>query len=203
LSQSTKLLIGGGVLVVLLSALIVGSLGSEDPDADNALAYGEVTVTGDPLPFMADPAGDVAPGMPAPALEGVDYEGNPVKIEPGGEPMVIAFLAHWCPHCQADVPRVQRWLDETGGNPAVEFYSVATSSDRLRPNFPPGEWLQREGWTPPVLLDDQRNTAGVTYGVSAYPFWVVVDSEGNVAARLSGELDRAGVEQLFAAAADL
>lgn len=201
MNKTTKLLIGGGVLVVLLSALIVASIGTENPEADDSLAFGEVTVTGNGLPFLTDPAADVAVGLPAPALEGVDYQGEPVTIDPGGDPMVIIFLAHWCPHCQAEVPRLQQWVNETGGQPGVDLVSVATSSNRLQPNFPPGEWLTREGWTSPVLLDDRINSAGVSYGVSSYPFWVVVDSEGNVAARLTGQLDRAGIEQLFAFAA--
>jgi len=188
--------IGGVVAVVAVAALIAfGTAGGEDPTTDGA--FGDVSVTGSVLAPLPDGSPDPAVGEAAPALAGVDHLGNPVEITPGGKPAVVIFLAHWCPHCQAEVPRLQEWVDETGGPDGVGLYSVATATDRFRPNYPPGDWLAGEGWTAPVILDDQARTAGNAYGVTAFPFWVVLDGDGRVVSRFSGELDRAGIEQLF------
>jgi thiol-disulfide isomerase/thioredoxin len=141
--------------------------------------------------------------MEAPTLTGIDLAEQPITIEPGGTPKILLFLAHWCPHCQAEVPRMVDYLSETGGVDGVDFYGITTSTDRLRTNYPPSAWLERENWQAPVMLDDEQSRAGLAYGVNAFPFWVVLDSEGKVALRLTGELDRQGIEQIFTFASGL
>lgn len=195
-------LVAAGLAVVVTVGLVVAFAGG-DQTSDHTLAYGRVTVDGPALPVAADPNRDIAVGLKAPTLVGVTPGGQPITIQPGGRPVVVIFLAHWCPHCQAEVPRLQDWIDQTGGPTGVDLYAVATGTDPNRPNFPPGSWLEREGFTPPVLLDDESDTAGMAYGVTSFPYWVVLDPEGRVVVRLAGELGRDGIEALFQAAARL
>ena len=110
---------------------------------------------------------------------------------------MLLFLAHWCPHCQAEVPLVQDWVD--GGNlPAdVELISISTSIDPNRPNYPPDEWLRTEGWTAPVITDESGAVADA-YGLSAFPYWVFVNADGTVAGRLTGELTTDQLDQIVA-----
>jgi hypothetical protein len=97
------------------------------------------------------------------------------------------------------VPVVQAWLN-AGRLPAtVELISVATANDPNRPNYPPEAWLAREGWTPPVLVDSDGSIAS-RYGLTAFPYWVVVDSAGRVVQRLAGELTPEQLDALAAAA---
>lgn len=200
MSRRNLLAVGGVVAVVALAVVIAFGTAGEPPESTGA-AFGDVTVAGSPLPPLSEGGADAAVGVEAPAVSGVDHHGNPVSFEPGGEPAVLIFLAHWCPHCQNEVPRLQEWIEQTGGPDGIGLYAIATSTDRFQPNYPPGEWLDREGWTPPVILDDEQRTVGTAYGVSAFPFWVVVDADGKVVRRFSGELDRSGIEGLFAALA--
>jgi hypothetical protein len=97
------------------------------------------------------------------------------------------FVAHWCPHCQREVPLIQSWINDGHLPASVELDSVATAIDPRRPNYPPGAWLAREGWTPPVLYDND-NSAAAAAGLSAFPFFVAVDGKGKVVERNSGEL---------------
>lgn len=97
------------------------------------------------------------------------------------------FLAHWCSHCQREVPAVTDYL--ANNDVSVEFQSVATGSDPTAPNYPPSVWLEREDWPVSTLYDDQSDSAGTAYGLSAFPFWVVLDADGVVRARFSGGLD--------------
>jgi hypothetical protein len=98
------------------------------------------------------------------------------------------------------VPVIQTWLD--GGNlpDDVDMYSVVTSTDRLRPNWPPQDWLEEEGWTVPAIMDDEIGTIAVNYGMSGTPFYVVLDGDNNVIRRASGEIGTAGLNALVAVA---
>ena len=60
-----------------------------------------VTVTGTPLPTYTGKGTDPAVGMTPPTLSGANFVGSPVVIAPGtGGPMLVVFVAHWCPLCQ-------------------------------------------------------------------------------------------------------
>ena len=39
-----------------------------------------------------------------------DFEGDAVAITNDGRPKIILLFAHWCPHCQNEVPVVTEWL---------------------------------------------------------------------------------------------
>lgn len=184
-----------GIAAVLVIAVVFSggtSLGSE---------YGDPTVTGDSLPFFTDTANDEAVGLPAPEVEGADFNGNSVTITNDGRAKAIGFFAHWCPHCQVEVPRVTEWLAAGGGVEGVDMYSVATSMNSARENFPSSEWLERENWTVPVIADDQEGTVHLSYGGGGFPYWVFVDAEGNVVARTAGQLEIPTLEGLMQLAA--
>ena len=192
-----KLAVGIGAAVVLAVALIVAfSTGGSPPTTVST----RITVTGNALPPLAQGTNQ-AVGQAAPRVQGTGLDGQPVDIAPGGGPMVVIFLAHWCPHCQNEVPVVQQWLNDTGGQQGLRLYAVATANDPNRDNYPATAWLEREKWTIPTILDDDSRDAAVAYGVDSFPFYAIIDSNGNVAARLSGELDRSTLERLMAVAA--
>lgn len=193
--MSRGAIIGVGVATVVALAVAFG-LGGGDGDVAEESAFGDVTVAGQPLPRLTDPAQDPAVGLSAPVVSGVDPHGDAITVGGPGDNRIVMFLAHWCSHCQAEVPRVVDYLSDH--DPVVTLQSVATSSDPTRPNFGPVEWLEGEGWPVPVLLDDEGSQAGAAYGLSAFPFWVVLDGDGVVRARFSGELG----EDQFAALVD-
>lgn len=172
--------------------------GTVVPSGD--LAYGEVVVTGAPLATLPQSGADPAVGKPIPDVAGQTFNGDAMSITKNGKPKIIMLLAHWCPHCQVEVPRVQAWLDANGMPADIELAAVTTSTDAARPNYPPGAWLRREGWSVPTMVDDKLGTAGVAYGLSSFPFFVVVDAQGNVVGRATGELSDAAWVQLLTAA---
>jgi thiol-disulfide isomerase/thioredoxin len=148
-----------------------------------------VTVDRESLPPLEDPNNDSAVGMAAPALHGTNYEEQATDIVPGtGGPMMLVFLAHWCPHCNAEIPVLLEWRDSGGIPPDLQIFGVSTAVSPDSPNYPPGEWLQDKGWDWPVLADEVEFTAGTAYGVTAFPTFTLIDAEGNVAARGSGEI---------------
>jgi thiol-disulfide isomerase/thioredoxin len=179
---------GGGSSTVPPSAA-----GGAAGGSGSAAAAGAPVITGTPLADFQNPNGDPAVGRPAPAVAGADFKGTPVSIKADGRPKVVIFLAHWCPHCQAEVPLIQAWVGSGGMPSGVDIVSVATGIDPAAPNYPPDAWLAREGWTVPVIVDP-TNSVAAAYGLTAYPFWVFIGPDGNVRARSSGELPIADLE---------
>jgi cytochrome c biogenesis protein CcmG/thiol:disulfide interchange protein DsbE len=168
--------------------------------ASDAMA-GPVVVDGTALPPLAPGGVDAAVGQPAPTLEGTGLDGESLTSLTPGEPAVVMFVAHWCPHCQAEVPRLSEWMADEGLPEGVELVTVATANDPAQDNFPAGDWLHDAGWAVPTMLDNEDGAAAAAFGVSGYPFFVAVDAQGNVVARDSGEIGVEGVQALIAAAA--
>lgn len=188
------LLIAFGVIAVALIAAIV--LSSDEPIGSEG-EYGDPQISGDALPAFGNAptlANDPAIGVAAPEIVGQDFNGNTVSITPDGTPKAVLFVAHWCPHCQNEVPRVQQWLDSGGGVDGVDIVTVSTFATSGRTNWPPSEWLDREGWTAPVIADDQSSSAMASFGGGSVPYWVFLDGDGTVAFRLGGETDIATLQ---------
>jgi cytochrome c biogenesis protein CcmG/thiol:disulfide interchange protein DsbE len=176
------------------------ALPSTSPGASGDPAAGDAPViTGLSLVPFENPTGDPAVGQPAPTVVGASFDGRPVTIGGEDRAQILVFLAHWCPHCQAEVPVIQDWVDQGGLPDDVDLVSVSTSTDPAAPNYPPDEWLAREGWTAPVMVDPTGSVA-TAFGLAAFPYFVFVNADGTVAGRITGELP---VEDLDAVAAEL
>ncbi len=173
-----------------------GTSGGEMPDPRELAG---ATVSGTALSAFEDTAGDPAVGKPAPVLEGVDLYGEPMTIGGAGEPTVVVFLAHWCPHCQREVPVLVDWFEENGQPEGVEVVGLTTAFDETRGNWSPGEWLAEEGWAQPTMVDPDGGAAE-TWGLTSFPYFVAIDANGDVVARAAGELTTAQFEELLEAA---
>jgi len=194
----------GAVIVVLAIGLAIALVaGGEDASPTNGdlAAFAPVTVQGTNLTGFTATEGDPAVGAESPLLVGETPEGTAVEVggTSAGEPTLIAFLAHWCPHCQAELPLLVD-LQEEGAFDDIRTVAVLTGTDEAAPNFPPAEWLQEEGWAGDVLVDDEAMTAATAYGLAGYPFMVMLDADGRVVTRTSGELPAGDVVALVEAA---
>jgi thiol-disulfide isomerase/thioredoxin len=192
-----------GAVVVIAGVTAVALSAGDHSGGNSATRSGtveiasHVTVTGTPLPQLPDSGVDPAVGRPASSLSGVTFSGTPLHIINDGKPHAVIFVAHWCPHCRAEVPRIVTLARQ--GHIPVQVTGVATGTDASAPNYPPSTWLAREHWPYPVLVDTGRQTAATAYGLPAYPFLVFVDANGHVAGRLSGEVAPTDLAKIFAA----
>ena len=189
-----------GVIALLLTQSPGAPAGSAAPSGAAPSAAATQPAVGAALPAFVATQADPAVGRPIPEVDGASFVGSPVRIAADGRPKVVLFLAHWCPHCQREVPVVKAWLDGGGLPAGVDLVSVATAIDPNRPNYPPDAWLSREGWQAPVLVDGDGSIA-TRYGLSAFPYWVAVNADGTVAARLTGELTPEQLDELVASVA--
>jgi len=161
-------------------------------------AVGAVDIMGERLPPLEtdDIDSDPAVGMPAPTVVGADFDGNPVRIDAAADgPTMVVFLAHWCPHCNAEIPVLNELRDGGRFPEELNIVAVSTAPDPTRPHFPPAAWLMEKDWTYPVVADgvDPASPnpwlAAGAFGLSGFPFAVLIDDDGAVAARWSGEQD--------------
>jgi thiol-disulfide isomerase/thioredoxin len=202
-SGGNGLLIGGAVAIVvvvaLLVAVFVGRDSNTDVAAEDVVANAEpVSVTGEALPQYPDTGTDPAVGMQMPTLKGDDLQGQELTIGPSGNPTMLVYLAHWCPHCNDEVPVLVDWM-AGGGGEGVEIRGIATGIDENKPHYPPTSWLEELGWTPPTLLDP-TGTAAQASGLSSFPYFVFLDDKGNVTSRASGVLSVEQIEEHLARA---
>jgi len=165
--------------------------------ASTVLQTAPVTISGDWLAAHSLP--DSTLGSPAPTVAGVSFDGTPVSFGDDGVGRIIGFFAHWCPHCQNEVPEVVSWLEDTSLPEDVEVVAVSTGVNAEGANYPPSEWFPREQWQTPVLVDDEATRVAGAFGLTAYPYWVAVNAEGDVVYRASGALPIDQLEELVTA----
>lgn len=193
------------------SAVVLPNLPGEDNANDDAAEtagppaasadpgeFQDVTVTGDELERLPD-GDDPEAGNQAPGLSGFGFDGTPVTVTPGdGKPTLVVFLAHWCPHCNREVPRLVEWNDD-GDVPAdLRIVGVSTGARDDAPNWPPSEWIADEDWPWEIMADTQDQVAAAAYGLPGYPFFVLIGADGEVLHRQSGEVPIATLESILA-----
>jgi thiol-disulfide isomerase/thioredoxin len=192
------LVVGGGSSSSTTTSTTGNSSEATQPvngDAVAAAEYQLVQAQGEMLLALEDPDNDPARGKIAPVLNGFSFDGAPLTVAPTGKPMLVVFLAHWCSHCNAEVPRLIEWKN-SGTMPAdMEVFGVSTGARDDAPNWPPSQWVVDKGWPWPVMADSEDQNAALAFGVSGYPGMILLDGNGKVLARRSGE---ASIEELKA-----
>ncbi|MBC7460461.1 MAG: TlpA family protein disulfide reductase [Thermoleophilia bacterium] len=154
-----------------------------------ARVFSAVEVTGANLPNHVATGTDAAVGTPLPSISGTGFDDVKRTIGADGtSAQVIIVVAHWCPHCRREVPRITEWA-KAGKLPAgVQVTTIATASSKSQANYPPAAWLAAEKWPFDTLADDEAGTASDALGTDGFPFIVFVNGDGTVAKRTSGEL---------------
>jgi thiol-disulfide isomerase/thioredoxin len=185
--------------VIALAAILAMVLSGGSEDGSSTTPGTEETrpaaVSGAALPAMGS-GSDPALGLTIPMVEGASFDGTPVTVAPDEGPTLLVFAAHWCPHCQREIPLLREHLAASPLPEGVSLVTVSTSTSADRPNYPPSAWLEDEGWTGTVLADSAQSAAAAAFGVDAFPYFVAVDGDGTVVARTSGEISTDQFDQL-------
>jgi thiol-disulfide isomerase/thioredoxin len=204
-NRTVIIVVGVVVLVLGLAGAAVFLSGGDDESSGGVLAPGETTaptygddvqenrpveITGDPLPGLDTmAAADTAIGTPVPVIEGASFDGDAVTI--GGAtdgPTMYVFLAHWCPHCNDEIPELIELKNRDGLPEDMNVVAISTAVDNSAPNYPPSQWLLDKRWPSewPVMADSVESTSFVFNGGGGFPYLMIVDAEGNLLARDSG-----------------
>ncbi len=205
MKNRTVMIVVGVVVLVLGLAGAAVLLGGDDESSGGVLAPGETTrptygddvqenrpveVAGNPLPGLDSVADDdVAIGTAMPVIDGATFDGNAMTI--GGAtdgPTLYVFLAHWCPHCNDEIPELIELNNRDGLPEGMNVVGISTAVDNTAPNYPPSQWIVDKDWPAewPVMADSADSTSFVVSGGSGFPYLVITDADGNVLARDSG-----------------
>lgn len=209
------LFLGALALVVLAvtggddSAAPSSDTSSDAPADAPAATVGPISFGGETIPEVdtvifegetLPPAGggdDPAVGTLAPVVTATNLStGQPITLGPG-QARVIGFFAHWCPHCQDELPEVTEWLATNELPPNTEFVAVSTVVDEGRGNYPPSAWFADVGFRSSVIVDDAQNSLLSGFGFTGFPAFIAIDSSGAVVARAGGNIGTEGLAELF------
>ncbi|MEI8240195.1 MAG: TlpA disulfide reductase family protein [Actinomycetota bacterium] len=205
------LVLGIGGIVWATSSSSSGPTGSGSTttaagDTGGLPASLPVKVTGTVLaPYDSKVNPDPAVGTAVPVLEGKNFQGAPIVIDKSKGATMVVFLAHWCTHCNAEVPRLLAWK-HSGQVPAgLNVVGVATAVAKTAVNYPPAQWFANKGWEWPVMVDESKGdgAAGVgadAYGATGWPYFVIFGADGKVKVRISGEVQISELQKIVDAA---
>lgn len=193
-TSRTPWLIAFVVVVIGVAALIalIGTGGGSSKSTGTETA--PVTVSGTALAGaggsgLIDPATDPAVGKTVPSLSGSTPSGTPISYAPNGKPTIYLFVAHWCPHCQAELPRIAAWIEQGSAlSSRVAWRTISTAVNSDRDNYPPSAWFTKTKWDEPVMVDSAKGDAATAFGLQSFPYLIFVDSNGVVKQRATGEL---------------
>jgi peroxiredoxin len=122
-------------------------------------------------------------GGPAPEIALPDLQGQEVKLSDlRGKVVLVNFWATWCKPCKEEMPAMQAAYDKLRDKGFVVL-AVNELEDVKRV----AEHIQTHGHTFPVVMDHNNRVAN-RYGVVGLPASFLVDPQGIVRERISGNL---------------
>ena len=133
------------------------------------------------------------PKFNAKTIEGEIFNNDAVK----GKVVLLQFWATWCGYCRHDQPAVDLLAKEYAEKGLLVLaVDVGESKEKVR------KYLHDSPRTSKIVLTEDTNLAAV-FAARSFPYYVLIDREGNVAGTqrgaggedaLRGLLARAGLE---------
>lgn len=181
--------LGIGAAVVVLVVVALAFTGGSDGDTGEPAPSGSVEIARDQGPTLS--SGEAIPEWSAPALDG---SGTMEWSTFVGEPTVLSIWAPWCPHCQAELPRLAAGVD---AHPGVQLVTITTAVEQGTQGSQ--DYLDSQGLSFPVAVDDAEGTLLNGLGVASFPTTYYVDAQGDVVDVTTGEIPADQLEQLLSA----
>ncbi|MDD5330351.1 MAG: TlpA disulfide reductase family protein [Sulfuricella sp.] len=130
-------------------------------------------------------------GRAAPTLEATLLDGRPVRLEQWrGKVVLVNFWATWCPYCRHEMPAMERFYRDYR---AQGFEILALSQDDAPE--PVRQFMAKEGYHFPAAMAGAGQAAALG-GVSRLPTSFLIDRQGRVRYKISGQVHYARLESL-------
>jgi thiol-disulfide isomerase/thioredoxin len=126
-----------------------------------------------------------APAISGPTLDGGSFTASSGKV------LVLNVWASWCSPCRAEAPALQ---ELSINHPEVQFLGVLTRDSLVAARA----FVERFGIQYPSLVDDAillKFHGQLT--PNAIPTTLIIDTQGRIAARVSGEVTYSALEDLI------
>ena len=167
-------------LILLVPVLVACSNGGAVTSNEQSFIAGNGVAT-----FIPKADRKAAPAISGPTLDGGTFTAAPGKV------LVLNVWASWCSPCRAEAPALQ---EMSSAHPEVQFLGVLTRDSLVAARA----FVTRFGITYPSLTDDAillKFHGQLT--PNAIPTTLIIDSEGKIAARISGEITYSALEDLI------
>lgn len=182
------MLLGGGVAVVLLLAIIAALTLTDRGGEPLAIPV----VAGSPGAAPGFGLTDAVDTLPAATLQG--FAGGPdvaVADLLGGQPLVINFWATWCAPCVAEMPDLQALHEAGDGAFRMVGINTTDAPSRAEP------FIDELGITYEQVVDEDNAYFRAT-GSFGMPTTLFVHPDGSVAYRHTGPLTLTQMQDLLA-----
>ena len=127
----------------------------------------------------------------APEMKAVLLDGRQVSLEQlRGKVVLVNFWATWCPYCRHEMPDMDRFY---GDYRAQGFEILALSQDDAPE--PVRQFMAKEGYHFPAAMAQPEQAASLG-GVSRLPTSFIIDRQGRVRHKISGQVHYARLEGL-------
>jgi cytochrome c biogenesis protein CcmG, thiol:disulfide interchange protein DsbE len=128
-------------------------------------------------------------GQPAPTFE-VSTTVGLFDLATADKPVFLEVFATWCPHCQREVPVIERLYRKYGAR--VTFVGVSGSDTGMDGRSPSSQldvlnWARRFNVSYPVAYDPLLNVANL-YLQGGFPTFAVIDKQKKITYLTSGEI---------------
>lgn len=146
-----------------------------------------------PAPETKDTQPTAKIGRPAPDFTATGDKGEISLADYRGRPLLVEFIATWCPHCRKMAPIFSSVVREENfpylvvGVAGEDLGRVANWHNNFLSTPMPGDYAVDEG-----------NSAVQSYGIVGTPTTAVIDKNGRLLHLVSGEISAAALRQLLA-----
>jgi len=131
-----------------------------------------------------------APRFNAKSTSGESFSNTSSK----GTVVLLEFWTTWCGYCRAEAPLVEKISHEYTGK---DFIVLAINVGESRKTVE--KYLDQNPRTCRIVLTEDTNLAAM-YAATAYPIYLVIDREGNIAGTQRGAAGEDALRSLLARA---
>ena len=127
-----------------------------------------------------------APRFTATTLDGEKFTNDSVK----GKVVLLQFWATWCQYCRRDQPAVDSIVHDFPDKLVVLAIDVGESKKKVK------QYLEDTPRACKIVLTENTNLAAM-YAAKAFPLYVVIDRDGNIAGTQRGAGREGSLRQLL------
>jgi thiol-disulfide isomerase/thioredoxin len=169
------------ILALLIPVIFLTGCGNTgDSKAQESFIAGDGAIT-----FI-----DKSDRIAAPKLSGTTLYGEQYSYQVG-KIGVVNVWASWCAPCRAEEPALSAMATQ---NPDIAFIGILTRDNPVNAEA----FSRKRGMTYPTLIDDSLLLGfRKSLPANAIPSTVIIDKDGDVAARISGAITVASLTEII------